>query len=65
MLIEGSLVKSIYHPNRGIGIVLEIHERKRRIKSRKSGDKMVHTAVVCWIKTKDTSEEPGYSLKAL
>jgi len=64
-LTEGSLVKSLYHPDFGKGIVMEVRKRKRRFKDRPEEPNRWLIATVYWPEAREDSVEPGYSLKVL
>ena len=64
-LNEGSLVESLYHPELGRGIVMEVHERKQRFATNPEEPNRWLIAAVYWLKAREDSVEPGYSLKVL
>jgi hypothetical protein len=65
-LNEGSLVESLYHPELGRGIVMEVRERKqRRFATNPEEPNRWLIATVYWPEAREDSVEPGYSLKVL
>ena len=65
-LNEGSLVESLYHPELGRGIVMEVRERKqRRFVTNPEEPNRWLIATVYWPEAREDSVEPGYSLKVL
>jgi len=64
---EGSLVESLYNPELGRGIVMEVRERKQRrfaTDPNQNPNKWL-IATVYWLEAREDSVEPGYSLKVL
>jgi hypothetical protein len=64
-LNEGSLVESLYNPELGRGIVMEVRERKRRFANNPEEPNRWLIATVYWPEAREDSVEPGYSLKVL
>ena len=64
---EGSLVESLYNPELGRGIVMEVRERKQRrfATNRNQNPNKWLIATVYWPEAREDSVEPGYSLKVL